>query len=222
MTANTAFQKEASRLSERVYELLLERIISGQLPAGTVLAEKRLAEELGVSRTPMHEAIRDLIKDGFVHQIKNHRPTVSRFTAQDVFEIFEMRALLEGEAAYLAAQRIDRTTLKDLRETGMHFENISYSCSRIKAWADYEDDFHNCIAKASGNKRLYQGVVRVRLSHRALNVHIMGSDSIQDALHQHFEILDALDCRDGARARTAMRNHIKEWQTYFITLLESP
>lgn len=210
------------RLSDQVYKILMARILSGQMSAGDVIAEKTLAKELGVSRTPVHDALRALIKEGFLIQKKNRRPEVIDLKAADVSEIFEMRALLEGEAAFLAAKRMDHAILNHLRDVGESIREDSFerNCASqewVSKWTAYEDEFHGGIARASGNRRLYQDIERHRLSQRAFIFHILEPAFIKDGLDEHLSILDALERRDGEKARMEMRQHIQEWQPHFVS-----
>lgn len=205
------------RLSEQIHQLLLERILYGEMKPGEIVAEQKLAQQLGVSRTPVHDALRDLIKDGFLYQEKNKRPIVTGFSAEDVYDIFDIRILLEGEATYRAATRMDRVTLRQLRHTGEHLQQCQRDDNWLEQWANYDDCFHRSIAKASASKRLYQDIIKHRLSHRALNVHADGPDAFKDSLIEHFRILDALDNRDAVAAKEAMQQHIRESQAFFVS-----
>lgn len=206
-----------SRLSERIHQLLLERILSGQMKPGDIVAEKKLALELGVSRTPVHDALRDLIKDGFLHQQKNKRPQVTGFSAQDVFDIFDIRILLEGEACFRAATRIDRLTLSYLRERAEYLQHRQKDQAWLEQWAEFDDEFHRSIAAASGSKRLMQDIIKHRLSHRALNIQAESPDAFTHSLMEHLDILDALDLRDAPLAKITMQTHISESQTLFVS-----
>ncbi len=209
-------ENDQVRLSDKIHQLLLERILSGVMQAGDIVAEKKLALELGVSRSPVHDALRDLIKDGFLQQAKNRRPVVCRLSSADVFDIFEIRILLEGEASYKAATRMDRITLAELRKGANFLFEIEKDQTWLEHWAQYDDHFHLCIAKASGSKRLMQDIIRHRLSHRALNIQAESPYSFSNSLQEHIEVLDALDNRDPSQARTAMQNHIRESQALFV------
>src|ERR1019366_2237085 len=109
---------ERTRLSDAVYESLLEAIISGKLASGSIVSEVSLAKQLDVSRTPVHDALRQLAKDGLVEQRAGRRAIITTFSKEDVFDIFEMRKLLEGEAARRAATRLDRAIIAHLRDIG--------------------------------------------------------------------------------------------------------
>ena len=86
-----ADSEDTGRLSDSVYETLLAAILAGQLLPGSVVSEVALARQLNVSRTPVHDALRQLAKDGLLKQRANHRAVVAQFSREDVFDIFEMR-----------------------------------------------------------------------------------------------------------------------------------
>ncbi|QDU93048.1 GntR family transcriptional regulator [Lignipirellula cremea] len=205
-----------TRLSQSVYETLLEAILAGQLAPGDVISEVKLAQQLEVSRTPVHEAIRELAKDGLVVQHANRRPVISSFSREDVFDVFEMRILLESEAARKAAQKVDRPTLARLRTTAEELAADREAPNWLNRWADFDEDFHDAIAKASGSPRLLHDINRYRLLHRGFNKLRTSVEVLGQALQEHFDILDKLDQRDTAGAHAAMALHIKEWQAFFV------
>ncbi|WP_043358040.1 GntR family transcriptional regulator [Cupriavidus basilensis] len=207
-------------LSQRVYQAMLSAIISGQLKPGEVVNEIRLAQELGVSRTPVHTAIRELVKDGLITQEANRRPVVARFSREDIREVFDMRKLLESEAARIAAAQLDRVTLKALSDAADAMDaGAAASVDDTEAlvrWADFDDNFHLAIADACGSKRLREDILRYRLLHHGLNQLRMRAELIPQALAEHRKILDALAARDGDAASRAMQEHLHEWQAYYM------
>jgi DNA-binding GntR family transcriptional regulator len=207
---------ERARLSDSVYETLLEGIISGKLASGSIVSEVSLAKQLEVSRTPVHDALRQLAKDGLVEQRAGRRAIITTFTKEDVHDIYEMRKLLEGESARRAATRIDRSTIATLRGMGDELRSSADQTDYLTRWADFDEEFHNAIAKASGSVRLCQDIDRYRLLHRGFNKLATNVDVLQDALREHFQILDALENRDADGAARLMVDHIQEWQAYFV------
>ncbi|VTT99796.1 family transcriptional regulator : Uncharacterized protein OS=Osedax symbiont Rs2 GN=OFPI_31550 PE=4 SV=1: GntR: FCD [Gemmataceae bacterium] len=211
-----AATESEGRLSERVYQSLLEAVLSGALAPGEVVSELSLAKAMKVSRTPVHDAVVQLTKDGLLRQEPNRRPVVASFTADDVREVFEVRAVLEGEAAALAAPRIDRPTLAELRATADRLDRQWGRAGWLDRWADFDEGFHAAVARACGNGRLCQEVTKYRTLHRGLNKTHTAADVLRPALAEHLRILDALDRRDPDAARTAMTAHIREWQAFFV------
>jgi DNA-binding GntR family transcriptional regulator len=207
---------ESGRLSDSVYQALLESIIARRLAPGTIVSEVALARQLKVSRTPVHDALRQLAKDGLVQQRANHRAVIATFSREDLRDIFDMRKLLEGEAARLAATRIDRPNLARLRVAADALAKGQKKPDWLERWADFDEDFHATIAQSAGSPRLYQDIVRYRLLHRAFNTLTTTVEVLQQALEEHVRILDALEKRDAKEAARQMVSHIQEWQTYFV------
>lgn len=203
-------------LVDSVYETLLAAILSGRLEPETELSVVALARELDVSRTPVHDALRQLAKDGLVQQEVNRKARVARFSTDDVAEIFEMRKLLEGAAAEAAATGMDAEDLERLDATAESLAATHGHADWLARWVDFDAEFHETIAKASGNNRLWQDIARYRLLHRWLNRFITNVDGLQTALAEHQEILAALKSRKPAAARRAMVAHIGAWQAFFV------
>lgn len=213
---NPPRQAEVSTLVAGVYETLLEKIISGQLPSGAKISEVELSKALQVSRTPVHDALRQLAKDGLVLQAKNRRAVVACFSADDVYEIFELRKLLEGHAAELAAGRMDARQLAPLELIASQLRERLHQADWAQQWAAFDEQFHKEIALSCGNQRLCQDILRYRLLHRSFNKLSTTPAGLLTALAEHEAILSALKARDGKLARDRMMAHINTWQQHFI------
>ncbi len=203
-------------VTQSVYRGLVDLILTGQLAPGSIVSEKQLAERLGVSRTPVHNAVLQLVKDGLVTQEANHRPVIARVTRSDVKEIFDMRRLLECEAARRSASRIDRSSLAALSAAAEELAKPAAPDDALSQWADFDDAFHDAIASSCGSTRLAADIRRYRMVHHALNRLRMTADLIPQALHEHQAILDALSARDGKAAADAMEHHLLEWKTFYV------
>ena len=207
------------RLSEQVYESLVEMIVRGELAPGQPVSEVELARSLNVSRTPIHEAVKQLVKDGLVLQAANRRPEVVRFGVDDIQDIYEMRRILESEAAAKAADRIDLPTLKRLEAGIKKFRSEKTSAVSIMNWVKLDDEFHSAITAASGSSRLAADIDRYRLMHRVFNRSHTDPSVLDQAAEEHMRILDALKRRSPEDSRQAMREHIEEWQRFFVNHL---
>lgn len=203
-------------LSEMVYQRLLEAILTGKYPQDAVLSELGVARELKVSRTPVHDALRQLAKDGLVVRQRNCRARVAGLTSDDVYEVFEMRKLLEGPAAELAAARMDARQLLPLQEFAAELRRSRRGEAWTARWAEFDDQFHSTIATASGNRRLAQDIHRYRLLHKGFNRMATEPEGLQQALEEHLSILAVIEARDGRLARERMVAHIAAWQVHFI------
>ena len=120
---------------------LLRGILAGQYPSGTVLSELGVAREFEVSRTPVHDALRQLAKDGLVKRDRHCRARVASITSDDVFEIFEMRKLLEGPAAEYAATRMDVRQLSPLKVAAAALQKATRAKEWAAQWAEFDDLF---------------------------------------------------------------------------------
>lgn len=210
---------DSERLSDTVYETLLNAILSGKLRNGSIVSEVSLSKQLGVSRTPVHDALRQLAKDGLVEQNAGRRAMIAAFTREDIHDIFDMRRLLECEAARRAASGIDHATLAKLRAMSAELKTKVGTVSDaqwIALWTDFDEVFHDAIGKASGSTRLWHDIVRYRTLHRGFNRLSTTVESLQRAVAEHDRILDALEKRDADNAAARMGEHIREWQAYFV------
>ncbi len=207
------------RLSEQVYESLVEMIVRGKLEPGQPVSEVELARVMNVSRTPIHEAVKQLVKDGLIIQSANRRPVVISFGPDDVRDVYEMRRILESEAAAKAADRIDRPTLQRLEASLNQFRKSKPTSASISHWVKLDDEFHSAIASASGSPRLAADIDRYRMMHRVFNRSHTDPSVLKQASEEHAKILDALKRRSADDARQTMRVHLEEWQRFFANHL---
>lgn len=196
---------------QSAYQTLRARILSGELPANAMLREQALAEELGVSRTPIREALRRLDEAGLVEFIPNRGATVLAWSVDQMRETYFMRASLEGRAAGLAAVSIGTIALGRLAALIDEMEAFvdSSDDDGIASLARLNAEFHRIIVTAAGSKQLLawtESVGRIPLMERNFRRH--GAEFRARSNHQHRDILTALRTRDALWADVAMRSHI--------------
>ena|SRR5437773_3795315 len=190
-------------LADSVHERLLEAMLAGKIASGSELNEVALAQELEVSRTPVHEAIRRLAGDGLVTYTISRKAQVTSLTLKEVVEIYQVRTVLETAAARLAVLHIESEELKKLRTAA-----DSLADPQSDQWPqqaiNFDLDFHDVIAGASRNERLRMEVNRYRMLVRAF-CRITGDvNNLRKAFHEHLKILRALEERDPEAAGSAM------------------
>lgn len=194
-------------LREHVHERLRQAIIAGQLPTGSLLNERKMAAELGVSTTPLKEALRRLELEGLV-VTEPRRGIRVTFDAAQAEEMALARAALESMVARLAAARITDAALADLRviAEGMKRATKSGSVSRL---IELNEAFHDAIHAASGCHYLKRLLVGQLIYDKAARRFLLGDvDERGRALFEHLAILSALEARDEDGAERAMRDHI--------------
>ena len=213
-------------LTDSTYEKLVQHIVSGKCKPGEPISELALTRELGVSRTPVHNAVLQLAKDGLIHHGPNHRPVVRGLTPGDIHKIYEMRILLEGEAARLAAIHMHKTQLNRLQKVHKDVEAFEGGRNEwLQLWMDYDNAFHLTLANNTGNPLLADDIERYRLLHRGLNLFSLCEETaplatLRSAIGEHAHILHAIEHHDPEAARDAMRMHLRCWQEFFDDLFE--
>ncbi|HEY0832405.1 MAG TPA: GntR family transcriptional regulator [Azospirillum sp.] len=196
---------------ETAYQALRAGIIGGRYPAGSPLREITLAAEIGVSRTPIREALRRLDAEGLVDLVPNYGATVCAWTPRDFEEIFELRALLESHAAARAATRITAAGIEALAELcdGMDAAAQGGRPDRLDRIADLNDRFHKGLLSAAESRRLADllaSLVEMPLVLRTY--HRYSEDELRRSLGHHREIVAALRAGDGVWAASVMRAHV--------------
>jgi DNA-binding GntR family transcriptional regulator len=191
-------------------ELIRQAIVDGSLAPGERLKEEDLARRLGISRTPVREALAILQAEGLVDGVPNRGSVVRSHTAAELDDLYELRALLEGHAARRAARRVTHEVLGALRESCDRFERIA-SDDDVRELVQENLAFHNTILEAAGSARLDSIVRMVTELPLIYRSYIWYSpDQRRISLHYHRQITHALETRDGERAELVMREHVLE------------
>jgi DNA-binding GntR family transcriptional regulator len=198
----------AHRTSEGAARILREAILAGRLKPGEPLRERLLAEEFGISRTPIREALFILQGEGLVELRPNRGAVVRTITSRDIEQIYALRAVLESHAARTAAENLCERHLDQLESAYARLRRLS-SRSSASEQAEADLAFHSGISAATGSE-LLQTVVRqvfaVTVSYRSHYTYRV--QEIRTANQQHRAILDALRDRDGELAEKLMREHV--------------
>ncbi|MCL2767018.1 MAG: GntR family transcriptional regulator [Peptococcaceae bacterium] len=195
-------------LRELVFESLREAILMGRLKPGERLMEVQLADEMGVSRTPVREAIRKLELEGFVVMIPRKGAYVAGITLKDIADLFEVRAALEGMAAGLAAERITEEELEKLERAIA--EGARAHDGGISVFVNWDTAFHDIIYKASRNQQLVQIITHLREQIQRFRVTSLSQPGrTKMFIEEHKKIVEAISARDLESARTLAREHIE-------------
>jgi DNA-binding GntR family transcriptional regulator len=188
-------------------ELIRQAILDGRLEPGKRLKEEELARELGISRTPVREALLMLQAEGLIVTVPNRGAVVRAHDAEDLQDLYQLRALLEGYAARLAASRISDDTVGQLRESCERFEALG--SDDIRELVRENLLFHNAILDAAGSARLTSMVRRVIELPLVYKSYIWYSpDQKRTSGYFHRQITTALEARDPERAELIMKEHV--------------
>lgn len=201
-----------SQSAEKAYRLIFDGIVNGAYAPGQHLKEEELSAEIGLSRTPVREALRWLAAKGLVAFERNQGTFVAHFSADDVDEVFNLRSMLEAHSAARAATRIDETQLAALEANTVELEAL-----KTGGAADYahrfnalNGQFHAIIMAAAQSKRLELMLTQVIDIPLILMKHYNWGTriNIERSCQQHWELIAALRNRDVAWARNLMAAHV--------------
>ncbi|OLT18663.1 GntR family transcriptional regulator [Pseudonocardia sp. CNS-139] len=204
-----------SALVDQIAATIRGMIMSGEIPIGAQLGQAELAKQLGVSRTPIREALRQLQSNGLI-EVVPHRGAIVRVPAPwEVREAYEVRAELEGLACERAVDRIDSGTLDELRETNRILREsarpVSPAPGEVAPSTRANDRFHTLIHEVSGNDRLGRTIIQLNEAFpRNVSARLLQENARhrEDNVREHEEIVEALARGDRAAAREAMRRHV--------------
>jgi len=195
--------------TDSAYSHLKQLILTSRLEPGEELREAALTESTGFGRSPVREALRRLVQEGFVDVRPRQGYRVSVVTLAGVRDLFEMRLLLEPAAVELAAARASDEELADLH-TLAHETYVDGDRASYERFLQRNREFHVRIARVAGNERLartLQGLLEEM--QRLFFVSLRGDDTAAELMHEHHELHDALRARDPVRARQIVVDQIE-------------
>ena len=207
-------------LREVVYETLREAIRNGALSPGERLMEIQLAEELGVSRTPVREAIRKLELERFVVMLPRRGTYVANLSLKDINEVFEIRAALDGLAAGLAAERITEEELEQMERLLVEIADCIEQHNNQKI-VEADEAFHDILYRASRNERLVGIICNLREQFtRFRSVSINYPGRLQNTLEEHRQLVEAIAQRNPEAAQQKAREHIENAEQTLLLEME--
>lgn len=199
---------------QRVYFHVADRLATGELAAGEWLRERTLAESMGISRTPVREAMNKLAAEGLVRLERNRGAQVVAWTREQIVEIYGLRAATEAFVASLAAQKIDRASLTRLEDNlAEYVEVIEQDDSTRSRAAELNNEFHALVLDATRNESLIymvNGVMSLPLVRRTFLRYSV--EDLRRSASQHRDLLEALRDRDAEAASMVMHVHIRAAQ----------
>lgn len=203
-------------LSEQTYQQLRSMILEKDLEPGDIITERRLAEAINISRTPLRAAINRLNGEGLLERLSNGSVVIRSISIDELLDILHVRRLLESEAAALAAGHMEPRELAWLKTANEPFH--SGKTADFDAFWQVDDRFHDSIALASGSPLLSTLIMDLRRKARMCNLKRMPASFVQQGT-EHAVVLAALEAGDAEPARAAMHAHLDNVRQRLISWL---
>ncbi|WP_153147527.1 GntR family transcriptional regulator [Dechloromonas sp. H13] len=195
-------------LYQEVAERLRQRIFAHELTPGTWIDEQKLAEQYGISRTPLREALKVLASEGLVELKPRRGCYVTEISRQDLDDIFPLMALLEGRCAADAVRAAKAADIKGLREIHERLEAAARE-GRIDAFFEANQEFHRRIQELASNRWLLSVIQDLRKVLKLSRLHSLSLEGrLQQSLEEHRAIMAAFEAGEGARAEKLMHDHL--------------
>ena len=216
-----AIEKQKT-LKSQVVDSVKESIATGKLKPGERICETKLAEDLGISRTPLREAIHTLEAEGFLKVIPRKGAVISEYSEKDINDIYEIKAALEGLAARLATENLTDTEIKQMEQSNEQLKSMSLKGeSSVSRFFKMHNQFHDIFLKGSNNERLYQlncQVMEPLKRFRLTSLAIPGR--FEEAVTTHGEIIEAFRKKNAKLAEKLVIKNVKEGGAALLKKLE--
>lgn len=212
-------RRERRVLREEIRDQLIDDILNGRIHPGDRIIEARVAEEFAVSQAPVREALRDLDVLGFIESSPFRGAIVREISAEELLQLYPIRAVLEGLAAREAATRIQPAALRKLQKLLETMRSVAAGGDQRQA-VQIDFAFHLTIVEASENRLLQQIWDRMRLATTTALTVSKSAHSLSEIAERHAAVLEALRAHDPDAAEAAMRRHIEEPGQWLRTALE--
>ena len=199
------------RLSDKAYQLIRHKIITLELPPKTPIDEQALMQDLQLGRTPIREALQRLAAEGLVFLAPRRGMCVSEISITDLQKVFELRLVLEGFCARLAARRATEAQLAAMGALVRELDEVPDLDGRGLMAID--EQFHGLLYQAADNEFLDETLRRLHAqSFRIWHLVLDRIGSVREAMEQHIAIAEALEARDGDLAEALVQQHVSEFQ----------
>lgn len=207
-------------LREVIFNTLREAIIVGELKPGERLMEVQLAEKMGVSRTPVREAIRKLELEGLVDMLPRKGAHVADLSVKDIMDVLEVRSTLDGLASRLSAERITDEELKELKHVQAQFVNYVEK-ENLQGSIKKDVEFHDVIYRSSRNDKLIQIANNLREQVQRFRViYIKDYSSTRELIKEHVDILEGITKKDPELAQKYAQKHILNQEETIIKAIK--
>jgi DNA-binding GntR family transcriptional regulator len=203
---------DARSLSDRAYYAIRELIVTLELPPGSVVSERELMERLGLGRTPVREALRDLAREQLLEVYPRRGIFVAGIDVGDIADLSEVRLVIESQAARLAAERLNDADRAATDELLLEIERTAGEDDERRL-IELDQRIHRHVYRCTHNPFLEATLERYYvLTLRIWFLALDRVDRLDDAIREHRELLEAIRDRDADRAEAVMRRHVEGFE----------
>ena len=213
MKKSYPYRFATENLSQRAYDFIRDKIVDQKYRPGEPILEPSISDELGISRTPVREALKLLEKEDLVTIYPRRGAFISSISLEKVREIYQLREIIEGEVARLVASSISEDSLSKIEEKLQAVkEKVDQHGDRnIDKAVRVGRELHNLILETLGNKTLIEILNKIKFdAQRGCDFASEKADNVLIFLDQHLEIIKALKERDGEKAKSLLNKHVKD------------
>lgn len=212
---------EVKSLSERAFEELRSAILAGKIPPGTRLVERTLAESMGISRTPVHDALNSLVAKRLVKKLPNKGFVVARLEKKDIVQLYTLRLHLETLAVQWALPNLTAGILENLRKNVKRMEACAHHTD-MECIIEANVEFHRIILSAADSSILTGFIEQVQSNARLFRIRSVNTPNrIPRVIEEHRNIIDALERRDETAAGECIRIHLGNALNSILATLDS-
>jgi DNA-binding GntR family transcriptional regulator len=200
---------ERTNLRDQVYDVLKRRIILRKIKPGEKINEEELAKSLGVSRTPIRETLLRLEHEGILRIIPRRGAFVVSQSEEKVIDLFEVREVLEGLVARLAAENMNPELFGRLKRSLDKVSSVDGSNNKLLRYTPADVEFHALLLEGCGNELLKSMMESVNVNLQMVRLRTVALPGRpEQTVEEHYEVLAAIEKRDAALAEKLMRKHV--------------
>lgn len=210
--------RQTETLADQAYNLLKDAITTGKLKAEESLPEESLAKEMGISRTPLRDALNRLAMEGLIHHQTGKPAVVAGFTKEDSLNYMELRSILEVKNIEKIISKIDNPFIENLRDN-LSKQKVAINEDKYQTFIELDREFHLILAQFNQNSEFRKTLHRMNtgVNRAFLILSSTVPQSAEDAYQEHEEIVDALEKKDVILARNKMIVHMNNIEKRFLS-----
>ncbi|MBT4268889.1 MAG: GntR family transcriptional regulator [Deltaproteobacteria bacterium] len=213
---------ESVNLKDQIYEIIRDMILRRDINPGEKIVEDDLSKQIGVSRTPLREALSRLENEGIVKIIPRRGAFVSELSKTTIIEVLQIREVLEGLVTRLAAENMTKKILGQLKASLDYIKDTPDEPEHLIKFTHADEKFHSILLTASKNQMLQNFMSNINMHLQFIRIRtVVIPNRAKKTVNEHYMILDAIEQKNIEKAEELMRQHITSVRDYAIQHIDS-